>query len=808
LRQQRVLRLRTTARRAEEGNTLSSSPEFNEQQLLAARSAAWHQDGHALDTLEAATDWLQAFGFVAVQPLQLGAPSPSLVEATLGLAANAPTLEQTRLAREYSARLCAASEAVPLNLLGTATGEPDFLVSPAYFAAVVTLRGDKNWKAAPATSGAAKVSTLALRCYEALSAGTAMTVAELVSELGREVTGPAILRALSELWSQLRVLPAMQADGSATIWELTTRRFTKQLKSGANAGLPTALSSLLALYMAQVIAASEDEVAAYFSPLVARSRAKEVLHALLAARQLDTVAVEGKTLVFVPGELPEFASLATDAPADEAAEDTDAASESEGEDGTAITASADATEAAPDAATDAAPRARKPYERKTFTPGKPFAPRTGSREGAISRERKPYAPRTSSSSRPSTGDGERRPYTRKSFGGGDRPQRSSFGDGERKPFTPRKSFGDGERAPRKTFGSAAAGARPFRARTGDDTRPPRTENRERRPFTRSAGGGDRPARTSAPRSSAPRFDKPWEDGARPRKPFTPRADGDSPAPRRSFGESKSFGDRKPYAPRKTFGDGERAPRKTFGDGERKPYAPRKTFGDGERKPYAPRKSFGDGERAPRKTFGDGGERKSFGERKPFVKRDGDKPFAPRKSFGDSERKPYARKSFGEGERAPRKTFGDGGERKSFGERKPFVKRDGDKPFAPRKSFGDGERKPYARKTFGDGERKPFAPRKSFGDGERKSFGGDRKPAGVGRSFGGASKSSAGPKKFGGADKSFGGAGKSFGGAGKSFGGPKKFGSSAGKGAPRTARPGGSFGGDRPAPRKRKSEDEA
>ena len=148
---------------------------------------------------------------------------------------------------------------------------------------------------------------------------------------------------------------------------------------------------------------------------------------------------------------------------------------------------------------------------------------------------------------------------------------------------------------------------------------------------------------------------------------------------------------------------------------------------------------------PRRTFTEGGERRSFdGERKPFGER-------PRRSFGEGgERKSFGdrpRRSFGEGgERKsfssdrPRRSFGEGGERKSFsGERKSF----GDRP---RRSFGEGsERKSFSgeRKSFGD------RPRRSFGEGgERKPFSGER------RSFGGDRKGFGGERRSFGAKKSF------------------------------------------------------
>ena len=161
-------------------------------------------------------------------------------------------------------------------------------------------------------------------------------------------------------------------------------------------------------------------------------------------------------------------------------------------------------------------------------------------------------------------------------------------------------------------------------------------------------------------------------------------------------------------PRRTFNN-EGGERRSF-DGDRKPFGERKSFGD------RPRRSFGEGGERPRRSFGEnnfGGERKSFGDR-------------PRRNFGENSERP--RRSFGEGgERrsfgGEKRSFGEGGERRSFnGERKSFG--------GERKSFGD-----RPRRSFGEGgERRSFnGERKSFG-GDRKSFGGERRSFGAKKSF--------------------------------------------------------------------------
>ncbi|MGC9197776.1 MAG: hypothetical protein ACP5E5_02425, partial [Acidobacteriaceae bacterium] len=318
---------------------MSSTLELNQTQLEAARALAWKQiepaqpgslppaveTGHALLTLEATRAWINDFGLVLFAPRahQLPAPAPSLVEATLGAANAAPTPQQSEPARVLVARLAREGLALPLNLLGDAGDTPDFIVSARVFSYVFTLRGDKAWKLPPSTSGAVRVSPLGLRIFEVLTQRGAMTAAELAQELGRELTESAVLRSLQELWSQLRVIP-LPAQGpetgrdGQTLWELTTRRFTKSIKAGANSGQPSALSALISLYLTQVFAASEEEITTFLSPLTARSRVREVLHALMAARELDSVVIEGKTLLYLPGGLPDLAITPVPAPAEEA----------------------------------------------------------------------------------------------------------------------------------------------------------------------------------------------------------------------------------------------------------------------------------------------------------------------------------------------------------------------------------------------------------------------------------------------------------------------------------------------------------
>ena len=388
-------------------NNPSTAPPSNPaiptaEQLAEARRKQWHQQGESLLTLENLRSWINAAGLVLFVPRpQIASPAPSLVEAVLGAPTSSPTLEQSTEARSLLGRLIGEGLAVPLNLLGAGTGTvhagapgdtPDFIASTAVFSYVFTLRGDKAWKQPPETSGPLKVSQLALATYEALTCRGPLTALDVAAEVGKEVTEAAVLRALAELWTHLRVLPLPQPDGLPTAWELAGARFTKQIKAGANAGQPSALSALISLYLGQAVVASEDEIESFLSPLAPRSRIRDVVHALLAARQVATLAVGGRTMLHVAGELPAFLApkpaVATAEP--DAIEVSEIAAESGA---TGAAPEADGTGEAPARITKYVPKPRKigtgylakakpaKLDAKPSSSARPSRPKFGSKTG-------------------------------------------------------------------------------------------------------------------------------------------------------------------------------------------------------------------------------------------------------------------------------------------------------------------------------------------------------------------------------------------------------------------------------------------
>jgi 23S rRNA pseudouridine2605 synthase len=700
-------------------------------QLAAARLAKWHQNAEPILTINMLRDWLNASGLVlyTARAQQIPSPAPTFVEALLGTPNAAPTLAETEEPRSLLARLIADGGAIPLNLLGTPSGTgtetPDFIVSPLAFPYIFTLRGDKAWKQPPTTSGAAKVSPLALATYNLIAERITLSAYDLATQLGKEVTEAAVLRALTELWQHLRVIPIPQPDGAATLWELTSTRFTKQIKAGANAGQPTALSALTSLYLGQAIVATEDDVETFLSPLAARSRIRDVVHALMSARQIETIAIDGRTVLHVNGELPEFLAIAAPAPDSDDANTFAIAAEAEGE-----------TESQSDTRIKKfVPKPRKVGTGYVTKPGtKPFETSNRERRPFTRESNRPDRPsftkpweeekadRLAASRTPSTVRGEDeasdsapRPY----------PRKPSFDrEGKRPAFGSKPSFGS-----KPAFRSDRPSSRPPfpRDNASGDTRPPRstfskpgTFDRKREGFAgKSFDRGDsRPPRRDFGDSRPPRRD--FGDSRPPRREFTPRPEGDSDSrpPRRTFGDKPAFG-----GPRKPGSFSPRPPREGGAGPSRfggKPSFSRdrddrggERSGRGERPSGPPFRKFD----APR---GDRPARPSSDRpSRPFSSDRSDRPARPFSS--DRPSRPF---SSDRPDRPSRPFSSDRSDRPA----RPYSSDRGDRPSRPARPEGSGS---YAGKPSGGfGAKKPYS--KSSGGYAGKSSGGSfagKKPYG-------------------------------------------------------------------------------
>ncbi len=270
------------------------------------------QNGRGQLTIEEARTWLEETGLCLFLPRRQFSSfvAPSFVEAVAGERNAAPPPKLVSLAEELLVRLESEGVAVRLNLLGQPGEQPDYIVAAWVLPYVYALRGDRDWRRSPQLTGSRQVSPLAIQTYKLLETGDA-TIPQLKHTLGREVTESAVLRAITELWQQLRIIPAVSAAGKPSLWQLLRLRFQKAIAEGASTSQVTAISVLASIYLQAVIAASMEEVELFLAPLTARSKVREVLRGLLATRQVHTISLGHAPHFYVAGTLPEFAPAPT-----------------------------------------------------------------------------------------------------------------------------------------------------------------------------------------------------------------------------------------------------------------------------------------------------------------------------------------------------------------------------------------------------------------------------------------------------------------------------------------------------------------
>jgi len=277
------------------------------EQLEASRAERMRLNGHGALTLEDARTWIEETGLCLFLPRRQFSTSvaPSFVEAIAGHRNSNPDPKHIALAEELLVRLETDGVAVRLNLLGQPGEHPDFVVAAWVLPYVYALRGDRDWRRNPQLTGSRQVSQLAVQAYKLLEAGET-TIPSLKHTLGREVTEQAVLRAITELWQQLRIIPVIPARGETAKWQLLRVRYQKAIAEGASTSQVTAISVLASIFLQAVIAATMEDVELFLAPLTARSKVREVLRGLLATRQVHTISLGHAPHFYVAGTLPEF----------------------------------------------------------------------------------------------------------------------------------------------------------------------------------------------------------------------------------------------------------------------------------------------------------------------------------------------------------------------------------------------------------------------------------------------------------------------------------------------------------------------
>jgi 23S rRNA pseudouridine2605 synthase len=287
------------------------------EQLEAARAERMRQNGHGAISIEDVRTWIEETGLCVFLPRSTQAgqstlisatATPTFVEAVAGQRTTEPTLELIAAAEALLVRLEAEGVAVRLNLAGQPGDQPDYVVAGWVLPYIYALRGDRDWRRSPQLTGSRQVSPLAVQTAKQLDSAN-MSATQIRDALGREVTEAAVLRALHELWKQLRIIPVVPEVGTPALWQPLRQRFQKAIAEGASSSLVTAFSVLASIYLQAVIAASMEDVEMFLSPLTSRSKIREVVRGLAATRQVHTTTMGHSPMFYVAGTLPEFPAV-------------------------------------------------------------------------------------------------------------------------------------------------------------------------------------------------------------------------------------------------------------------------------------------------------------------------------------------------------------------------------------------------------------------------------------------------------------------------------------------------------------------
>lgn len=273
---------------------------MTETELHQQRSHLWRTDGNPVHTLEDARSFLDDVGFCLMFPERSQPLIPTWMGAYAGSADGLPDQKhafadaRAREAGELLVRLLRERAAYETIL----SGGGNLIVSATLLPFFYALSGDRNPKAPPrcGVQGTA-ISPLAITVFETLQRHGSLTKSRLRELAGRGPSDAALDRALHELWSILKITPIDYTEDQGAVWDVLYRWAPEAVKEGLNISAPEAVSALLGKYLEAVVAATQQEIEDILSRLTSRSKVRDTVHALLAARELNLMSLGAKTLI-------------------------------------------------------------------------------------------------------------------------------------------------------------------------------------------------------------------------------------------------------------------------------------------------------------------------------------------------------------------------------------------------------------------------------------------------------------------------------------------------------------------------------
>ncbi len=280
---------------------------MTDQELDQLRRDKWRLSGKPVRTLEDARSFLESCGFCMMFPQRPFVLAPTFVGAFAGSDDHLPTWqhafanEQAQDATKLMVRLLRERDAYEANLFGE---NNPMLVGASIFPYFYALVGERNPKLAPKAGARSEYSQLACDSFELISRKGPISKQQMREDLGGSVSLVALDGALGELWSRLRITRVDYDPIDGSSWDVLYRWSPDAVRDGMNLGVGEALTALVSKYLGCVIAADQAELDSFFGNFVPRSRVKEAVNALQAARELEFVKVDNRTVMQMMTMIP------------------------------------------------------------------------------------------------------------------------------------------------------------------------------------------------------------------------------------------------------------------------------------------------------------------------------------------------------------------------------------------------------------------------------------------------------------------------------------------------------------------------
>jgi hypothetical protein len=278
---------------------------MTDQELQSARREKWRLDGRRIRTIEDARAFIESVGFSLMYPMRPAAALPTFIGAFVGSEDRLPNWQhafadpRATEATELMVRLLRERAAYEAKLFDENNA---FLVASSLFPYFYALVGERNPKQPPKSGARSPYSPLAFDAFELIQNKGPISKQKMQEALGGSISLAALDKALTELWSKLRITRVDYNYSEGSFWDVLYRWSPEAVREGVGLSVAEALSGLLSKYLESAVAVEQAELEAFFGNFVARSKVRDAVNALLAARELSFTQVGGRSMLQITPE--------------------------------------------------------------------------------------------------------------------------------------------------------------------------------------------------------------------------------------------------------------------------------------------------------------------------------------------------------------------------------------------------------------------------------------------------------------------------------------------------------------------------